>query len=83
MTHLIHAELAKLRTTRTTPMLLAAQGADVEFTGPDELVAGGVTSEQVGRAAAAANIAIYEMRLEQPDLEKAFLQLTAPQGGRS
>jgi ABC-2 type transport system ATP-binding protein len=63
--------------------LLAAQGADVEFTGPDELVAGGVTSEQVGRAAAAANIAIYEMRLEQPDLEKAFLQLTAPQGGRS
>jgi ABC-2 type transport system ATP-binding protein len=63
--------------------LLAAHGATVELAGPDELVASGVTSQQVGRMAAAAGIAIYEMGFERANLEEVFLQLTAPQGGTS
>jgi ABC-2 type transport system ATP-binding protein len=63
--------------------LLAAQAATVELVPPDELVATGITSQQVGRAAAAAGIAIYEMRSEHANLEEIFLQLTAPQGGTS
>jgi ABC-2 type transport system ATP-binding protein len=63
--------------------LLAAQGAGVELTASDELVASGISSEQIGRAAAAANIAIYEMRSESANLEEVFLQLTGTQGGTS
>jgi ABC-2 type transport system ATP-binding protein len=63
--------------------LLAAQGTDVRLAGPDELVASGVTSQQVGGTAAAAGIAIYEMGFEHANLEEVFLQLTTPQGGTS
>jgi ABC-2 type transport system ATP-binding protein len=63
--------------------LLAAQSAGVELTASDELVAGGISSEQIGRVAAAAGIAIYEMRSESANLEEVFLQLTGPQGGTS
>jgi hypothetical protein len=35
----------------------------------------------VGRAVAAAGLVVYEMRVEQPDLEQAFLALTAETGG--
>jgi ABC-2 type transport system ATP-binding protein len=63
--------------------LLAAQGAGVELTASNELVASGISSEQIGRAAAAANIAIYEMRSESANLEEVFLQLTGTQGGTS
>ena len=63
--------------------LLVRQGVSVELTASDELVASGVSSEQIGRVAAGATIAIYEMRSESANLEKAFLQLTGPQGGTS
>ena len=63
--------------------LLVRQGVSVELTAPDELVASGVSSEQIGRVAAGANIAIYEMRSESANLEEVFLQLTGPQGGTS
>ncbi len=63
--------------------LLVRQGITVELAASDELVASGVSSEQVGRAAAAANIAIYEMRSEHANLEEVFLQLTGTQGGTS
>ena len=63
--------------------LLAAQSAGVELTASDELVASGISSEQIGRVAAAAGIAIYEMRSESANLEEVFLQLTGPQGGTS
>ena len=63
--------------------LLVRQGVSVELTASDELVATGISSEQIGRAAAAANIAIYEMRSESANLEEVFLQLTGPQGGTS
>ena len=63
--------------------LLTGQGITVELAASDELVASGVTSQQIGSAAAAAGIAIYEMRSEHANLEEVFLQLTAPQGGTS
>jgi ABC-2 type transport system ATP-binding protein len=63
--------------------LLVRQGVSVELTASDELVASGVSSEQIGRVAAGANIAIYEMRSESANLEEVFLQLTGPQGGTS
>jgi ABC-2 type transport system ATP-binding protein len=69
--------------TRALRDLLAAKGTTIELAGPDELVASGVTSQQVGQAAAAAGIAIYEMGFEHANLEEVFLQLTAPQGGTS
>ncbi|HYT24870.1 MAG TPA: ATP-binding cassette domain-containing protein [Actinomycetota bacterium] len=58
---------------------LAARGATVERGGPDELLVGGVDTEAVGRAVAEAGVVVYEMRLERPDLEAAFLELTADQ----
>ena len=63
--------------------LLAAKGTSAELVGPDELVASGITSQQVGLAAAAAGIAISELRFEHANLEEVFLQLTATQGGAS
>ena len=63
--------------------LVAAQAATVELLSSGELVASGVTSQQVGNAAAAAGIAIYEMRVESANLEEVFLQLTTVQGGSS
>ena len=63
--------------------LLVRQGVTVELTASDELAASGASSEQIGRVAAAAGIAIYEMRSESANLEEVFLQLTGPQGGTS
>jgi ABC-2 type transport system ATP-binding protein len=63
--------------------LLMRQGVTVELTASDELAASGVSSERIGRVAAAAGIAIYEMRSESANLEEVFLQLTGPQGGMS
>jgi ABC-2 type transport system ATP-binding protein len=63
--------------------LLMRQGITVELTASDELAASGVSSERIGRVAAAAGIAIYEMRSESANLEEVFLQLTGPQGGMS
>jgi len=57
---------------------LAAGGAAVQLDGPDKLVVTGVTTEQVGRAAAAAGIVLHEMRFERSNLEEVFLELTAP-----
>jgi ABC-2 type transport system ATP-binding protein len=62
---------------------LAAGGTAVELDGPDQLVVTGVTSEQVGRAAAAAGIVLHEMRFERSNLEEVFLELTNHGGNRS
>jgi ABC-type multidrug transport system ATPase subunit len=62
---------------------LAAGGAAVRLDGPDQLVVTGVTSEQVGRAAAAAGIVLHEMRFERSNLEEVFLELTNHGGNRS
>jgi ABC-2 type transport system ATP-binding protein len=61
---------------------LATAGATVELDGPDRLLATGVTTEQVGRAAAAAGVVLHEMRFERSNLEEVFLELTHQGGDR-
>jgi ABC-2 type transport system ATP-binding protein len=57
--------------------VLTSRGIRVERGAPDEVVARGVTTQQVGEAVAAAGLVVYEMSVEQPHLEDVFLQLTA------
>jgi ABC-2 type transport system ATP-binding protein len=61
---------------------LATAGTAVELDGPDRLLVTGATSEQVGRAAAAAGIVLHEMRFERSNLEEVFLELTNHGGNR-
>jgi ABC-2 type transport system ATP-binding protein len=63
--------------------LLVARGATVTLDGPDRLVVGGVTAEQVGQAAAAGGVVLHEMRFERSNLEDVFLELTGEKGDRS
>jgi ABC-2 type transport system ATP-binding protein len=60
--------------------LLLARGATVTVDGPDRLVVGGVTTEQVGQAAAAGGVVLHEMRFERSNLEDVFLELTGGKG---
>jgi ABC-2 type transport system ATP-binding protein len=60
--------------------VLRAAGVAAELAGPDEVLAHDVEAEAVGRAVAAAGLVVYEMRVQQPDLEQAFLALTADTG---
>jgi ABC-2 type transport system ATP-binding protein len=61
--------------------VLRAAGVTAELTTSDEVLAHDVGAEDVGHAVAAAGLLVYEMRVEQPDLEQAFLALTAGTGG--
>ena len=63
--------------------LLVARGATVTLDGPDRLVVGGVTTEQVGQAAAAGGVVLHEMRFERSNLEEVFLELTGGTGDPS
>ena len=63
--------------------LLVARGATVGIDGPGQLVVGGVTTEQVGQAAAAGGVVLHEMRFERSNLEDIFLDLTGRKGDRS
>jgi ABC-2 type transport system ATP-binding protein len=56
--------------------VLAARGIAAQLRGPDEVIATGASTEQVGEAVAAAGLVVYEMQAERPDLEHVFLQLT-------
>jgi ABC-2 type transport system ATP-binding protein len=60
--------------------VLRAAGVAAELAGPDEVLAHDVEAEAVGRAVAAAGLVVYEMRVQQPDLERAFLALTGGTG---
>jgi ABC-2 type transport system ATP-binding protein len=60
--------------------LLLARGATVTVDGPDRLIVGGVTTEQVGQAAAAGGVVLHEMRFERSNLEDVFLELTGGKG---
>ena len=59
---------------------LSERGVPAARTAPDEVLAEDVDAETVGRAVAAAGLVVYELRVEQPDLEQAFLALTADRG---
>ena len=56
---------------------LTARGVPTELDGPDHIVALGVGTELVGQAVAEAGVVVYEMSAQRPDLEDAFLALTA------
>ena len=62
---------------------LTARGVPSDLDGPDQVVAYGVGTEVVGQAVAEAGVVVYEMSAQRPDLEDAFLTLTADQGSAS
>ena len=63
--------------TRLTAELVA-RGIDATITGADQVTAAGTTPEAVGRAIGTLGLVIYEMRLEQSNLEDVFFALTTP-----
>ena len=67
--------------TRLTAELIA-RGIDATVTGSDQVTAAGTTPEAVGRAIGTLGLVVYEMRLEQSNLEDVFFALTTP-GARS
>ena len=65
---------------------LAATGAQITRSGPDQLRITGVPAAAVGHAAFGAGVELHELRTERADLEKLFFSLTegqfhAPAGG--
>ena len=62
---------------------LNARGVLAELVGSDQVVAYGVGTEVVGQAVAEAGVVVYEMTAQRPDLEDAFLALTADEGSAS
>jgi len=63
--------------------VLASRGIRAELGSSGEVVARGVTTQQVGEAVAAAGLVVYEMSVVQPQLEDVFLQLTADERSAS
>jgi ABC-2 type transport system ATP-binding protein len=54
----------------------------IDVTAADDVVtASGTTPEQVGRVIGRLGLVVYEMRLEQADLEDVFFSLTAASEG--
>jgi len=78
-------QVVRVRTpqAQTLRSLLVARGVQADVAGPDQVLATGITTETVGRAAADAGIVIYEMGAERSNLEEVFLQLTGTEGGMS
>jgi ABC-2 type transport system ATP-binding protein len=65
---------------------LAAAGAKVTRSGPDQLRVAGMPAAAVGHAAFGAGVELHELRTERADLEQVFFALTegqfsAPAGG--
>jgi ABC-2 type transport system ATP-binding protein len=55
---------------------LTAEHASVESGGPEILEVRGLTAEQIGKAAFAHGVALYELTPQQASLEEAFMELT-------
>ena len=62
---------------------LTRRGIDAAVTGPDQVTATGTTPEAVGRVIGAIGLVIYEMRLEESNLEDVFFSLTTTEGAMS
>jgi ABC-2 type transport system ATP-binding protein len=62
---------------------LTARGVSTEVDGSEHVVALGVSTEVVGQAVAEAGVVVYEISAQRPDLEDAFLALTADEGSAS
>ena len=63
--------------------VLTARGVSTEVDGSEHVVAHGVSTEVVGQAVAEAGVVVYEISAQRPDLEDAFLALTADEGSAS
>jgi ABC-2 type transport system ATP-binding protein len=61
---------------------LTTRGIPAELREPDEVIAPGASTEEVGQAVASAGLVVYEMRVDQPHLEDVFLELTEPESHR-
>ena len=55
---------------------LAKRGIDAAVTGPEQMTATDATPEAVGRVIGSIGLVIYEMRLEESNLEDVFFSLT-------
>ena len=64
-------------------MELTRRGIDAAVTGPDQVTATGTTPEAVGRVIGTIGLVIYEMRLEESNLEDVFFSLTNTEGAMS
>jgi ABC-2 type transport system ATP-binding protein len=62
---------------------LAARGVPTVMDGSEHVVAHGVSTEVVGQAVAEVGVVVYEISAQRPDLEDAFLALTADEGSAS
>jgi ABC-2 type transport system ATP-binding protein len=63
--------------------VLTSRGIRAELSSADEVVARDVTTRDVGEAVAAAGLVVYEMKVEQPNLEDVFLELTTTERSAS
>ena len=59
---------------------LTTHGIDATVTGPEQVTVTGTTPQAVGRVIGTIGLVIYEMRLEESNLEDVFLSLTKTEG---
>jgi ABC-2 type transport system ATP-binding protein len=78
-----HGSRVRVRTPRPDELTtaLAGDGVRVERSADGILLVDGVDAPAVGRAALAAQVELHELTTERPDLEGAFLELTAGKAG--
>ena len=72
----VRRELPRIDRTTEFRVALAERGIDATVTAADEVTSAGTTPETVGRVIGAIGLVIYEMRLDQPNLEDVFIALT-------
>ncbi|GAA0912989.1 ABC transporter ATP-binding protein [Virgisporangium aurantiacum] len=70
--------VVRVRTTNPVDLTGRLRASDVEVShdGGETLTVSGLTTDQVGRAAAAAGITLLELTAQQASLEEAFIDLT-------
>jgi ABC-2 type transport system ATP-binding protein len=62
---------------------LARQGIDAAVTAPEQVTARGTTPEAIGRVIGTIGLVVYEMRLDEANLEDVFFSLTNSEGALS
>ncbi|MEV4641495.1 ATP-binding cassette domain-containing protein [Actinoplanes sp. NPDC049548] len=70
--------VVRVRTTRPDALAVRLSAPDVDITAEpgDTLTVSGLTTDQIGTAAAAAGITLLELAAQQASLEEAFIDLT-------
>lgn len=73
------SDTVRVRSPQATQLaeLLAGGGVSVEPAGPGALLVAGLTSEQIGTAAAEAHLTLFELTTQSASLEEAYMALTA------